>query len=123
VPHHCHMVDPALKKVLAGSHRSGVAIPVGHYVGGRRLVGAVAQLGASTGKVSFLTAIKTPPIYRVLHWPLDGWLPLPIMTSQESSLVDVGALYELVFQSLVALHGSLGSLLELRSVAAGEHVE
>jgi hypothetical protein len=67
VPHHCHMVDPIVNKVLAGWHRSGVAIPVGHYVGGRRLVGAVAWLGASTGKVSFLTIFKTPPICRVLH--------------------------------------------------------
>jgi hypothetical protein len=90
------MVDPATNKVLPSYHRSGVAISVGDCTGGRRLVGAIARLGTSTGEVSFLTTIETPPIHRVLHWPLNGLLPLPILTSQDNSLGDIGALYELV---------------------------
>jgi hypothetical protein len=40
---------------------------------------------------------------------------LHILASWCSGLSDVGALYELALWSLVALHGSLGSLLQLSS--------
>jgi hypothetical protein len=65
--------------------------------------------------VSSVTAIETPPIRMVLHWPLNGLLPLHIMTSWGSSLGGIGALYELALWSLVALHCTMGSLLELSS--------
>jgi hypothetical protein len=78
-------------------------------------LGQVRGLGQALGEVSSFTTTVTPPIPRVLYWPLDRFLPLHILTSWSSSLSDVGLLYELVLQSLVALHGSLGSLLELRS--------
>jgi hypothetical protein len=61
------MVDPTVNKVLSGCHRNGVAISVGDYVGGRRVVEAVALLGTSTGEVSSLTTIEASPIRRVLH--------------------------------------------------------
>jgi hypothetical protein len=110
---HCHMVDPAMIKVLSGCHMSVVAIAVGDCIGGRRLVEAVVWLGTSTGEVSSLTTIEAPPVRRVLHWPLNSLLPLRILTSWDSSLGGIGALYELALRSLVALHCSLGSLLEL----------
>jgi hypothetical protein len=75
------MVDPAMKKVPPDYHRSGVNISVGDCICGRHLVGVVACLGTSTGQVSPITAIETPPIRRVLHWPLNGLLPLHILTS------------------------------------------
>jgi hypothetical protein len=56
-----------VNKVLSGCHRNGVAILVGDYVGGRRVVEAVALLGTSTGEVSSLTTIEASPIHRVLH--------------------------------------------------------
>jgi hypothetical protein len=61
------MVGPAINKVLSSSHRSGVAILVGGYVGGWRLVEAVARPGSSNGEVSSLTAILEPFIPKVLH--------------------------------------------------------
>jgi hypothetical protein len=109
------MIDHAVNKVLPGCHRSGVSIPIRDCIGGRRLVGVGARHGTSTGKVSPITTIETPPIRRVLHWPLNGLLLLHILTSRGSRLGDIGELYELALQSLVALHGSLGSLLELSS--------
>jgi hypothetical protein len=78
-------------------------------------LGQVRGLGQALGEVSSFTTTVTSPIPRVLYWPLDRFLPLHILTSWSSSLSDVGLLYELVLQSLVALHGSLGSLLELSS--------
>jgi hypothetical protein len=110
-----HMVYPTANKVLLSCHRSGVAIAVGDCVSGRRLVEAVARFGTSTSEVSSLTAIEAPPISRVLHWPLNGLQPRHVLTSQGSSLGGVGAFYELVLWSLVALHCSLGSLLQLCS--------
>jgi hypothetical protein len=61
------MIDLAVNKVLSGCHRSGVAIPVGDCIGSMCLVGAVVQLGTSTGEVSPITTIVTPPIPKVLH--------------------------------------------------------
>jgi hypothetical protein len=51
-----------MNKDLPGCHKSGVAIPVGGYIGGRRLVEAVARVGTSTGQVSSLTTIVAPSI-------------------------------------------------------------
>jgi hypothetical protein len=109
------MVDPTASEVLPGCHGSGVTILIRDYVGGRRLVGAGARLGTSTGEVSFFTTVVTPPISGVLYWPLDSLLSLRILASWRSSLSDVGALYELALWSLVALRGSLESLLKLSS--------
>jgi hypothetical protein len=61
------MVDPAVNKTLLGCHRSGVAILVRGYVGGRRLDGAGAQLGTSTSEVSSFTTVVIPPLSRVLQ--------------------------------------------------------
>jgi hypothetical protein len=80
-----------------------------------RLVATVARLETDTCEVSSLTTVVAPSISRVLHWPLDGMLSLHILVSWSSGLSDVGALYELTLWSLVALHGHLGSLLELSS--------
>jgi hypothetical protein len=80
-----------------------------------RLVATVARLETGTCEVSSLTTVVAPSISRVLHWPLDGMLSLHILVSWSSGLSDVGALYELTLWSLVALHGHLGSLLELSS--------
>jgi hypothetical protein len=102
-------------RVKQDNSRSGVAIPIRNCIGGRLLVGAGVLLGTSTGEVSSLTTIVTPPIPRVLYWTLDGLFPLHILSSWSSSLSDVRALYELALWSLVALHGCLGCLLELRS--------
>jgi hypothetical protein len=107
------MVDPTANKVLPGCHRSGVTILVRGCVGGRRLVRAGARLGTSIGKVSSFTTVVTPPISRVLYWHLDGLFSLHILASWCNGPSDVGALYQLALWSLVALHGSLGSLLEL----------
>jgi hypothetical protein len=76
---------------------------VGDYIGGRRLVKVVARLGTSTGEVSSLATIEALPICGVLHWPLNGLLPLHILTSRVSSLESIGALDELVLRGLVAL--------------------
>jgi hypothetical protein len=109
------MIDPAVNKILLGYHRSGVTIPVRNYIGGRRLVGAIARLGASTCEVSSLTTVVAPSISRVLHWPLDSLLSLHVLASWTNDLSDVGALYERVLWSLKALHGLLESMLELSS--------
>jgi hypothetical protein len=109
------MVDPAVNKVLSSCHGSGVAISVGGYIGGRRLVEVVAWPGTSTSEVSTLTAIVVPSIPKVLQWPLNGLLVLHILTSRGSSLGGVGALYELALWSPIALHCPLGSLLKLSS--------
>jgi hypothetical protein len=85
------MVDPAVNKVLSGCHKSRVTILVRDCVGGRHLVGAGAQLGTSTGKVSSFTTVVTPPISRVLYWPLDGLLSLHILASWCIGLSDIGA--------------------------------
>jgi hypothetical protein len=61
------MVDPATNKALPGCHRSGVTIPISECIGGRRLAGAVAQLGTSASEVSPFTTIEALPIHRVLH--------------------------------------------------------
>jgi hypothetical protein len=65
--------------------------------------------------VSSFATIEALPIHTVLLWPLSVLLPLPILTTQVSNLQSVGALDELALQGLVALHCSLGSLLELWS--------
>jgi hypothetical protein len=109
------MIDPTANKILSGYHRSGVTIPIRNCIGGRRLVGVVARLGRRRCKVSSLTTVVAPSISRVLHWPLDGMLSLHILASWSNGLSDVGALYERALWSLVALHGGLGSLLELSS--------
>jgi hypothetical protein len=98
------MIDPASNKVLSGCHKSGVAIVIGDCIGGRCLVKVVARLGTSTGEVSSLATIEALPICGVLHWPLNGLLPLHILSSQVSSLESIGALDELVLRGLVALH-------------------
>jgi hypothetical protein len=104
------MVHPVVNKVLPGCYRSGVTIPVRDRIGGRHLVGAGARLGTSTIELSSFTIVVTPPISGVLYWPLDSLLSLHILASWSSGLSDVGVLYELALLSLVALHGSLGSL-------------
>jgi hypothetical protein len=114
------MVDPTAYKVLSGYHRSGVAISIRGCVGGRRLVEAVARLGTSTGEVFSLIAIEAAPICRVPHWHLKQ---LHIQNSRGSSLGSVGALYKLTLRSLVALHCSLGSLLELSSELLGSTLD
>jgi hypothetical protein len=80
-----------------------------------RLVATVARLETGTCEVSSLTTVVAPSISRVLHWPLDGMLSLHVLVSWSGGRSDVGALYELALWSLVALHGHLGSLLELSS--------
>jgi hypothetical protein len=107
------MADLATNKFLLGYHMSGVTIRVRYYIGGMRLVGAGVRLRTSTSEVSSFTTIITPLISRVLYWPLDGLLSLHILASWCSSLSDVGLLYEQTLWTRVALHGSLGSLLEL----------
>jgi hypothetical protein len=108
---HRHMIDPALNKIIPSCHRSGVTIPIWNCIGGRCPVGVIAWLGISTCEVSSFTTVAAPSISR----PLDSLLSLHILASWGSGLSDVGALYEQLFWSLVALHGHLGSLLELSS--------
>jgi hypothetical protein len=65
--------------------------------------------------VCSLTTIEALPSHGVLHWPLNGLLPLHILTSRVSSLENNGALDELALRGLKALHCDLGPLLELGS--------
>jgi hypothetical protein len=109
------VIHPAANKILSGCHKSRVTISIRNCFGGRRLLGAVARLGTSTCKMSSLTIVLIPSVSRVLHWPLDNLLSLHVLASWSSGLSDIGALYEWALWCLVALHGRLGSLLELRS--------
>jgi hypothetical protein len=64
---HYHMVDLASNKVLPSCDRSGVAVMVGSYIGGRCLIEAVLKLGTSTGEVSSFAIVKALLICTVLH--------------------------------------------------------
>jgi peroxiredoxin len=95
------MVDSPMSIVLSSSNRNRVGSMGRVRCSCSRPIRAWAQIGASIGKMTFLSISTTLPFS--LHWVMTSLGPLNILTSSSRSLEIVGALNDLTLQSRQSL--------------------
>jgi hypothetical protein len=107
-----NMVDSPMSIVLLGSNRNRVGSMGRGRCSCRSLIGMWARIGASIGKMTFLSTCIALPFS--LHWVLSSRGPRNILTFNSRSLEIVGALNYLMLRSRESLSSWLRSRLILR---------
>jgi hypothetical protein len=106
------MVDSHTSIVLLGSNRNRVGSMSRGRCSCSSLIGTQAWIGASIGKMAFLST--SIALLFSLHWVLCSQGPLNILTSSKRSLQIVGVLNHLMLQGRKSMSSWLQSWLILQ---------